>query len=374
MSNNSESSYESSYDTQSNLRFDPYWEWLKIPPEQNPPNYYQLLGLPVLENDQAVIEQSVTALVNKLQRLSHGPHVDAAQKLLNEVARARLCLTQPEKKHVYDHRLRQQLSSKSSTSRSPGISHTAVKAESMAETGRANRSAQPPLHSVADQKSRTIKLATATLGLLLLGGLSGHLLVRTILGSRSLVETNSASLPATLESSASANFSQVEQGPERRSSKSNFSTEIAGALPSNSSPTDFATGQGIGNANTKSSETLLQIAESTAAEQRSGDRPGQSESPLDPESFRARKDEVIQVSGTVEQVRASNSGKTNYLHFTQDWNQSLMIFAFASDIPLEQLQPFQSKTIRVRGAIAEEFGSKRVGIKIKSIEQIEILP
>ena len=33
--------------------FDPYHAWLGIPPEQQPPNHYQLLGLQVFEPDRS---------------------------------------------------------------------------------------------------------------------------------------------------------------------------------------------------------------------------------------------------------------------------------------------------------------------------------
>ena len=35
--------------------FDPYREWLDIPPADQPPNYYRLLGLSLYEGDCAAI-------------------------------------------------------------------------------------------------------------------------------------------------------------------------------------------------------------------------------------------------------------------------------------------------------------------------------
>ena len=35
--------------------FDPYHKWLGIPPDQQPPNYYKLLGLEEFESDHDVI-------------------------------------------------------------------------------------------------------------------------------------------------------------------------------------------------------------------------------------------------------------------------------------------------------------------------------
>ena len=36
--------------------FDPYHKWLAIPPEEQPPNHYRLLGFPQFEFDADVIE------------------------------------------------------------------------------------------------------------------------------------------------------------------------------------------------------------------------------------------------------------------------------------------------------------------------------
>jgi hypothetical protein len=36
--------------------FGPYHKWLAIPPEEQPPNHYRLLGLPQFESDADVIE------------------------------------------------------------------------------------------------------------------------------------------------------------------------------------------------------------------------------------------------------------------------------------------------------------------------------
>ena len=38
--------------------FDPYHKWLAIPPEEQPPNHYRLLALPLFEWDADVIESA----------------------------------------------------------------------------------------------------------------------------------------------------------------------------------------------------------------------------------------------------------------------------------------------------------------------------
>ncbi len=41
-----------------NTDFDPYHEWLGIPPEDQPANHYRLLGLELFEADWHVIEST----------------------------------------------------------------------------------------------------------------------------------------------------------------------------------------------------------------------------------------------------------------------------------------------------------------------------
>ena len=90
-----------------NQAFDPYHKWLGIPPEEQPPNLYRLLGVPVLETDLDVIEHAAARQISHLRSCSLGPNAEIAQNLLNEVAAARVTLLNPEKKMGYDAALLQ---------------------------------------------------------------------------------------------------------------------------------------------------------------------------------------------------------------------------------------------------------------------------
>jgi hypothetical protein len=86
--------------------FDPYYKWLGIPREEQPPNHYRLLGLSLFESDPDVIDAAANRQMAYLQGCATGTHALLSQRLLNEVAAARLCLINPEKKATYDARLR----------------------------------------------------------------------------------------------------------------------------------------------------------------------------------------------------------------------------------------------------------------------------
>jgi len=86
--------------------FDPYHRWLGIPPEEQPPGYYRLLGVKLFESDADVIDSAVNRQMAHLRTFQGGPHAALSQRLLNEVATARVCLLNPTKKAAYDNSLR----------------------------------------------------------------------------------------------------------------------------------------------------------------------------------------------------------------------------------------------------------------------------
>jgi hypothetical protein len=90
--------------------FDPYRKWLGIPPKDQPPNHYRLLGIAHFEDDPDVIENAATRQMAHVRMFQSGKHSALSQKILNELTAAKLCLLQVEKKVPYDEQLRAKLS------------------------------------------------------------------------------------------------------------------------------------------------------------------------------------------------------------------------------------------------------------------------
>jgi formylglycine-generating enzyme required for sulfatase activity len=86
--------------------FDPYHEWLGISPDEQPPNYYRLLGIRDVETSPSVIEHAADQRMLHIRTFQNGRHAAASQQLLNEIAQAKLCLLNPESKAGYDARLK----------------------------------------------------------------------------------------------------------------------------------------------------------------------------------------------------------------------------------------------------------------------------
>ena len=89
--------------------FDPYHQWLGIPPSEQPPHHYRLLGISLFEQTPVVIENAADQRMTHLRNFQTGHYSALSQKLLNEVAAAKVCLLNPQKKKTYDQCLRQNL-------------------------------------------------------------------------------------------------------------------------------------------------------------------------------------------------------------------------------------------------------------------------
>jgi hypothetical protein len=89
--------------------FDAYHVWLGIPPEEQPPDCYRLLGIPLFEDRPEVVEHAADQRMAHLKSVGAGKHTAWAHRLLNEVAGARVRLLDPYKRAMYDRRLREEL-------------------------------------------------------------------------------------------------------------------------------------------------------------------------------------------------------------------------------------------------------------------------
>ncbi len=86
-------------------QFDPYLHWLGIRDPQRPPNYYRLLGIELFESDPEVISNAADRQMAHVRTFQTGKHSALSQKILNELAAAKICLLNPEKKAQYDAQL-----------------------------------------------------------------------------------------------------------------------------------------------------------------------------------------------------------------------------------------------------------------------------
>lgn len=95
--------------TASSNNFDPYHVWLGIPLAEQPPSLYRLLSLVEFEENADVIASAADRQMAHLKSFQSGTHSDLSQKLLNEVAAAKIRLLNVDAKASYDEYLNRQL-------------------------------------------------------------------------------------------------------------------------------------------------------------------------------------------------------------------------------------------------------------------------
>ena len=86
--------------------FDPYHKWLGIPPAEQPPNHYRLLGVTLFESDPDVIANAAEQRIVHVRAYQIGKHSDESQRILRDISAARVCLLNADKKAEYDAQLR----------------------------------------------------------------------------------------------------------------------------------------------------------------------------------------------------------------------------------------------------------------------------
>jgi hypothetical protein len=83
-------------------QIDVYRDWLKIEETKRPLNYYQLLKLKKFEDDPVRIRSHYRQLNAHVRKYASGDFAAQSQALLNELAKAMLCLTDVTRKAEYD--------------------------------------------------------------------------------------------------------------------------------------------------------------------------------------------------------------------------------------------------------------------------------
>lgn len=83
-------------------QIDVYKEWLGIPEGDRPPDYYTLLRLVQFEDDVDKINANYRKLNAHVRKYATGQYLQESQNLLNELAKAMLCLTDLVSKEEYD--------------------------------------------------------------------------------------------------------------------------------------------------------------------------------------------------------------------------------------------------------------------------------
>lgn len=102
------------------MALDVYKDWLGIPDGPRPPDHYALLRLVQFEDDVEKVRKNYKKLNAHVRKYATGQYSMQSQDLLNEMAKAMLCLTDAERKQEYDQSQGRQIDDRDSeTGRRP---------------------------------------------------------------------------------------------------------------------------------------------------------------------------------------------------------------------------------------------------------------
>ena len=146
--------------------FDPYHKWLGIPAKEQPPNRYRLLGLALFEADPDVIESAADQRMSHVRTFQAGAHSALSQKLLNELAEAKLCLLKPDQRQKYDELLRDQLSAAATP---PASGQAAPIQQVTVPAAPVPLSGAPPISTIRSVRTKRKKSSGTRAGLAALG-------------------------------------------------------------------------------------------------------------------------------------------------------------------------------------------------------------
>ena len=105
------------------MAIDVYKEWLGIPEGPRPPDHYQLLRLVQFEDNVEKIRKNYKKLNAHVRKYATGKYSVESQDLLNEIAKAMLCLTDEESKQDYDRSLGRVIDDRDESGRRPMTSY-----------------------------------------------------------------------------------------------------------------------------------------------------------------------------------------------------------------------------------------------------------
>lgn len=140
------------------MAIDVYKEWLGIPEQFRPPTHYQLLRLVDFEDDAEKIQSFYKKLNAHVRKYATGQYSIESQDLLNELAKAMLCLTDTVRKREYDESLGREFDT--------DLEDAATVGEILVRDGKLSRDQLQEVDEFADRRGLSIRDAAVQMKLI----------------------------------------------------------------------------------------------------------------------------------------------------------------------------------------------------------------
>jgi hypothetical protein len=128
-----------------------YKEWLGIPEGPRPPDHYELLRTKRFEDDLDKIRAHYKKLNTHVRKYATGQYSIPSQEMLNELAKAMLCLTDIERKREYDESMGREFpAEKDALGRQPML-------DILIRQGKIQRSQKSEIEEFADKRGLSIR-------------------------------------------------------------------------------------------------------------------------------------------------------------------------------------------------------------------------
>lgn len=200
-----------------------YHQWFGIPPKDQPPNAYRLLGIELFETDPQVIEAAAEQRMLLLRARQYGPHSAQSQQMMNEVSRALRTLLTESARASYDDELRRKLAAQLAHTEDGAIPAEEIPSQMAAVPSRSTPHAVLPIVTATPSPVRHRRQQQSASPVMIWAGSGGGALVALLV------------LLAFLRSGANVPTQTAERTPVKPMSKS-VQPVVATTSPAASAP------------------------------------------------------------------------------------------------------------------------------------------
>ena len=354
-------------------------DWLGIPPEEQPPDHYRLLSLTQFESNPDTIKEAIQSLKVGLQKKALSGFETEAKELYEIVKNAKRVLLNEERKGIYDRLLAKEskIKSFSPPSRSTKRRNPMEPLGGVKSQGQGSGRGKVMLSQKFVVCALTIMFGFTAVGLYAIVQI-GNSDERLRPNQSNSQASNTGPQRQTENQLSGKKKSTQKKTPPIQSNKDRMPPQDPVSLASSGRAKDIHVSvpedtQAQLSANDADNQTNANVANSNKGTIADNDAHAANEHAY----WEQMKGLQASLQGRVQRAHESNSGKTRYLYFSEDRRDAVAFLWTRSvegdELTMEFLDSLEGKQVLIRGQVALEIGSKRLGIRLFSESQIQVV-